>query len=194
MPDLSLPRNFVWHLFLSHFWGTGQDQAAVVKRQLQLCLPGIRAFLDVDDLKDISALETYISQTSIILFFLSNGYFRSRNCLREAHASLENSKPLVLMLEADTSKGGLSLEEVKAQCPSSELSEYIFGAAAPRPITWHRVAEYQRLCLKLIAEQVLRFCPAVQQKQLDLADGEESSLLFAGERSYKRVALVEQLG
>ena len=54
----------------------GQDQVAVIKRQLQLCLPGIRVFLDVDDLTDISALETYISQTSVILIFLSDAYFR----------------------------------------------------------------------------------------------------------------------
>ena len=60
---------------------------------------------------------------------------RSRNCLREAHASLEKIKPLVLVHEADTSKGGLSLEDVKSQCPP-ELSEYVFGADAPWPITW----------------------------------------------------------
>ena len=54
----------------------GQDQVAVIKRQLQLCLPGICIFLDVDDLMDVSALETYISQTSVILIFLSDAYFR----------------------------------------------------------------------------------------------------------------------
>jgi hypothetical protein len=34
----------------SHIWSTGQDQCAVIKRQLQLLLPGIIVFLDVDDL------------------------------------------------------------------------------------------------------------------------------------------------
>ena len=29
-------------------WSTGQDQAATIKRQLQLLLPGVRCFLDVD--------------------------------------------------------------------------------------------------------------------------------------------------
>jgi hypothetical protein len=38
-------------------WGTGQDQVAVIKRQLQLMLPGVSIFLDVDDLEDIGALE-----------------------------------------------------------------------------------------------------------------------------------------
>ena len=35
----------------SHIWSTGQDQCAVIKRQLQLLLPGVIVFLDVDDLR-----------------------------------------------------------------------------------------------------------------------------------------------
>ena len=56
-PSLPLARGIVYHLFLSHIWTSGQDQVAVIKRQLQLCLPGVHVFLDVDDLVDISALE-----------------------------------------------------------------------------------------------------------------------------------------
>ena len=58
LPELPLAAGRKFHLFLSHVWGSGQDQAAVIKRQLQLCLPGVSVFLDVDDLNDISALET----------------------------------------------------------------------------------------------------------------------------------------
>ena len=43
-----------YHIFLSHVWGTGQDQCATIKRQLCLLLPGVSVFLDVDDLDDIS--------------------------------------------------------------------------------------------------------------------------------------------
>ena len=39
----------------SHIWSTGQDQCAVIKRQLQLLLPGIIVFLDVDDLRALRA-------------------------------------------------------------------------------------------------------------------------------------------
>ena len=34
----------------SHIWSTGQDQCAIIKRQLQLLLPGVIVFLDIDDL------------------------------------------------------------------------------------------------------------------------------------------------
>ena len=33
----------------SHMWSSGQDQCALIKRQLQLLLPGVKVFLDVDD-------------------------------------------------------------------------------------------------------------------------------------------------
>ena len=39
-------------------WGTGQDQCAAIKRQLCMLIAGVKVFLDVDDLKDIGALES----------------------------------------------------------------------------------------------------------------------------------------
>jgi hypothetical protein len=47
-PVLLLRAGERYHLFLSHVWSTGQDQCAVIKRQLQLLLPGVVIFLDVD--------------------------------------------------------------------------------------------------------------------------------------------------
>jgi hypothetical protein len=47
-PVLLLGPGKHYHLFLSHVWSTGQDQCAVIKRQLQLLLPGVVIFLDVD--------------------------------------------------------------------------------------------------------------------------------------------------
>ena len=47
-PELLLGEKERYHLFLSHVWSTGQDQCALIKRQLQLLLPGVVIFLDVD--------------------------------------------------------------------------------------------------------------------------------------------------
>ena len=33
-PEISLNKGQKWHLFLSHIWGTGQDQCANIKRQV----------------------------------------------------------------------------------------------------------------------------------------------------------------
>ena len=40
-----------FHLFLSHVWGTGQDQMRVAKQRLLEMIPDMKVFLDVDDLK-----------------------------------------------------------------------------------------------------------------------------------------------
>ena len=36
-----------FHCFLSHVWGTGQNQMRIVRQRLLEMLPGVRAFLDV---------------------------------------------------------------------------------------------------------------------------------------------------
>ena len=75
-PDLTLHAAHRWHLFLSHIWGTGQDQCATIKRQLLLLMPGVSIFLDVDDLQDIGALEEYVDASAVIMIFVSKGYVR----------------------------------------------------------------------------------------------------------------------
>ena len=49
---LPLPEGKTHHLFISHIWTTGQDQARVLQGRLQAMLPGLMVWLDVEDLKD----------------------------------------------------------------------------------------------------------------------------------------------
>lgn len=77
-PQLQLREGHRYHTFLSHIWSTGQDQVRGIKSQLLLLMPGIKVFLDVDDLKDSSKLEEYVAQSGSVLFFLSRRYFVSR--------------------------------------------------------------------------------------------------------------------
>ena len=60
-PTLTLAEGKRYHLFLSHNWDN-QDVVATIKRQLQLLLPGIAIFLDVDDLQSVDDLELYVKQ------------------------------------------------------------------------------------------------------------------------------------
>ena len=124
----------------------------------------------VDDLKDIGALEEYIQRSQAILFFLSQGYFRSKarlsfpprlyrplavppaspapqNCLREIRSSLEKDKPLVLVQEADPEKGGGTLQALRDECPE-DLQPAIFDKDWPLTI-WYRIDEFQLISLKI---------------------------------------------
>ena len=128
----------------------------MIKRQLRHLLPGIRVFLDVDDLTDISLLETYVERSASIVIFLSKvharrtahpphmhihlhaahcspseptlamqGYFYSRNCLREVRATVEYGKPVVFVHEEDEARGGAPVEELALQCPADHR-RYLF--------------------------------------------------------------------
>ena len=50
-----------------------------------------------------------------MLLFLSKGYFSSRNCLLEVVSTLEKRKRIVLVHEADQSKGGQPLKDQKLE-------------------------------------------------------------------------------
>ena len=56
----------------------------------------------------------------------TQGYFLSRNCLREAHAAVRGGKPMVLVHETDVKHGGAPLETLYAECPD-DLRDAIFG-------------------------------------------------------------------
>ena len=70
-PDLALAKGHKWHLFLSHIWGTGQDQCATIKRQLSLLLTGVSVFLDVDDLEVTPTLTLTLSPSPSLTLTLT---------------------------------------------------------------------------------------------------------------------------
>ena len=47
LPIVTLAAEHKYHTFVSHVWTTGQDQSAVIKRQLLLLMPTAKVFLDV---------------------------------------------------------------------------------------------------------------------------------------------------
>ena len=177
----------------SHIWSTGQDQCAVIKGQLQLLLPGVVVFLDIDDLEDIGALEDYVRSTRVMLFFLSTNYFGSRNCLREIKASIEQEKPLVLVQEQQEDKGGGPLDTLKAECRDDQMRGEIFDGRTP--IVWHRISHFQNLSLKLIATEMLRLDPKFHSSRPSSGGNaaEELALNLPGEINVSEATLPRPL-
>ena len=100
----------LYDVFLSHTWSTGQDAVHYIKRELKRLVPGVRVFLDVDDLKTIDKLEQHVGESALILLFLSGGYFDSRNVRRELQATVDGGKPTLLVHSDNEKKGGASLQ------------------------------------------------------------------------------------
>ena len=100
-----------FHIFLSHVWGTGQDQMRIVKTRLLDMLPDSLPFLDVDSLAEGKGAE-YVDASSVTLIFVSRGYFDRPNCMRELLRAVVTDKPMVTLVESEVAKGGLTKEHV----------------------------------------------------------------------------------
>ena len=157
LPKLELAKRKKYHTFLSHRWDN-QDAVATIKRQLQLLLPGVEVFLDIDDLESTDKLEEYVERSAAVLVLLGSvQYFRSPACLRELAAAKQHGLPIIAVHEANISRGGATLDELKAACPPEYL-DLIFESGRPI-IAWQRAREYQLLSLAQIGEHLLLASP-----------------------------------
>ena len=103
-----------YHLFLSHVWGSGQDQMRIVKDRLKAMVLNVQVFLDVDDLEYGRGKE-YLDRAEVCLIFVSKGYFQSVNCMRELLRAVMQGKRIVALLETEERHGGMTLEQVKVE-------------------------------------------------------------------------------
>ena len=153
-----------FHIFLSHVWGTGQDQMRIVKQRLLEMLPDARVFLDVDDLKEGKGAE-YVDVSAVSLVLCTAGYFQSPNCMREILRAVVTGKPIVALLEPEAKHGGLKQEEIRAQLLEADGNYVKWGLAkeveswgfvtptaavlfaalfAREPIEWNRIGALSR--------------------------------------------------
>ena len=156
-----------FHLFLSHAWGSGQDQMRIVKQRLVEMVPGLLIFLDVDDLKEGMGADD-VERSKVVLVFCSNGYAESKNCMRELHQAVLLSKPLITLIEPEVNHGGMTQVQMQeklltvdgrfqewglaGQPGGSEISAKLFAGEL---IEWNRLGPMQDVTLRLIAERLL---------------------------------------
>jgi len=167
-----------FHLFLSHVWGSGQDQMRIVKTRLIEMMPDVKVFLDVDDLTEGKGAE-FVDASVVTLVFASSGYFTSPNCMRELLRAVVKRKPMFTLLEPEPKHGGLSKEQVheslscNQDCDfygmcglAAEVSEWGFSVPTAdelfaalfvkEPIDWVRIGIFQDISMRLIANHILR--------------------------------------
>ena len=169
-----------FHIFLSHVWGTGQDQMRIIKQRLLEMIPELRVFLDVDDMKEGRGAE-YLDRSQLVVIFVSDGYFTSPNCMRELLRAVYDGKPVQSVMESDPRKGGLTREQVLARLQAADDKYFQWGLAdemeawgfpqpsaqqlhdvlydACEPIEWTRIGFFQDVTLRLMVEALLRNMP-----------------------------------
>ena len=166
-----------YDVFLSHQWRHGQDVMRIIKLRLkEMVGDDFRVFLDVDNLKSGRGLE-YVDQSYDFVAFIVEGYFTSPNCVREALRAIHQKKKMVALVDPESSKGGLSRDEIRkgieSACdnlekwgladelakwkppmtpPSADEFYEMFLGEGTEPIEWARIAPFQDLCIRLLAE------------------------------------------
>jgi hypothetical protein len=191
-PDLELPEHCNFHVFMSHVWGTGQAKTHAITRKLQLFLPGLKVWLDVDELDDISKLEESVAETAVFILYYSKGYFKSKNCRREIYAAMKLDKPVILLYEGDESVLMEMEEECMSHCDSNNgeqdcpgavlILEKLLGHADPRmhgPIQWLNEGSFSAAAQKCIYSRILRNLPCYKRHP-DLLS-EEQGIRVPGE-------------
>ena len=104
-----------WDLFLSHVWGGssgGQTKMRVIKMRLKEMMPTLRVFLDVDDLKEGRGMQD-VDRSFTVLIFVTEGYFKSPNCMRELLRAVLLRKKIVIM--GTQGAGGVTIDELEAK-------------------------------------------------------------------------------
>ena len=109
-----------FHLFLSHTWSFGQDQMRIVKERVNALIPGLRVFLDVDDLKEGKGGE-YVDCSDHVLVFVTSSYFTSVNCMRELLRALFACKPIITLIESEARHGAVSEESVRQELNEADI-------------------------------------------------------------------------
>ena len=79
------------------------------------------------------------------------------SCEISLKASLDKEHPIVLVHETDRSHGGVSLEQLHAQCPE-ELLTRVFTSSHPI-VEWQRINHFQLVSLRLIGEGLITSHP-----------------------------------
>jgi len=110
-------------------WSSGQDQAKTLKKELQMLLPELRVFVDVDDLANLDDLEVLVERSSLVVVFLSRGFFGSPNVLREVRATVASGRHVAVVYETSEMHGAVPLAELRAQCEG--CADPVVAGAAP---------------------------------------------------------------
>ena len=173
-PNLEMSEECHFHLFLSHVWETGQDKAHNIVRTLQLHLPGIRIWLDVDQLEKVSGLEDSVEDSEVFVLYYSEGYFKSKNCCREVFEAVSLVKPTLVLYEGDESTIEALKIEVKECFPqvrdSSDILSHILKES---PILWLGGSNqpFAIASVKLVVLRMLQELPYYRNRSAELNEG-----------------------
>eukprot|EP01116_Phalansterium_solitarium_P007519 TRINITY_DN2023_c0_g1_i1.p1 TRINITY_DN2023_c0_g1~~TRINITY_DN2023_c0_g1_i1.p1 ORF type:complete len:593 (+),score=172.05 TRINITY_DN2023_c0_g1_i1:315-2093(+) len=143
-PEILAKFDLKYDAFLSHRQATGQDLAKVVKLELELRYPGIRVFLDRDDLEVIQNLSDIVRDTANVILLVTDGALDRPFVQLEIATALALQKNMILLHDEKScffpSKAGLPPE--------------IHAALDIKAIPYYREKQYLELAIDNMAKKM----------------------------------------
>jgi hypothetical protein len=177
-PNLELPNDCDSHIFMSHVWSTGQAKTHAIARKLQLLLPTLKVWLDVDSLNDVSMLEDSVKSTAVFFLYYSEGYFKSTNCRREIYAAVNMSKPIIVVFSGDESILDVMREECTRYCDNDKVGSILQSMLGTNsrnsidgPIQWLDEGSFSAAALGRIYHRIFRCLPHYIKHQNEVEQG-----------------------
>ena len=169
LDDVALTCEF--HAFFSHVWATGQAKSHAIVRKMQLVMPDVRIWLDVDHIHQYSGyLEQCVEMSVVLILFYSEGYFDSQNCRREIDTALRLGKPVIVIYEG----GESTLNSMRNECEKSDESNIlinIFEQGEENFILWVNEDIFAAKALSKICSLLLKYLPHYRKHPHELDAG-----------------------
>ncbi len=180
-PNLELPEYCTHHVFVSHTWKTGQAKTHAIVRKLQMIVPGLSVWLDVDELNDISKLEDCVEKSAVFILYYSKYYFESQNCRREVYAAMKFNKPMILIFEGGDTVIEEMISECTVHCESSDISKPSSESILKKllgdedenneNVLWINEGRFSAAAMNQLCYQILKHLPYYQKNKNVLREG-----------------------
>jgi len=190
-PNIEIPSSCQNHAFLSHKWSSGQEKVHSLVRLMQCYLQGVKLWLDVDNLTDITKLEEAVNECAVFILFYTEGYFSSVNCRREVYAAVAAKKPIIAVYVDDSTAIEEMTKECHACCTEGPGSDIILeNVLANEPILWLGNSRkiFSLASLKVLVLRLLSHLPFYQKCSKQLVEG-----LIIGRDEPKTVRILSPL-
>ena len=102
---------FLWSFFFSHTQLNGGDQCMGLSADLLLRF-SLKTWYDQRAAEiTAGAMQEGVRLSAVFLLLLTDGVLKRPYCRQEINEALVNGRPILLLLETDAERGGVSLEE-----------------------------------------------------------------------------------
>ena len=183
-PSSTSTSNCEYHALFSHTWKTGQAKSHAIVRRMQLVMPQIRIWLDVDEIHQESGgsgttgsmnLEVAVEKSAVLILFYSKGYFASRNCRREIYTALKLDKPIICIYEGNQCELKYMRDECIKYCSKDLeprlLSNMLHHLDQHTAIPWVNEDIFAAKALNKICTTLLSYLPYYQRYPQALEGG-----------------------